>query len=411
MKPNRSTILAWILFGLITASVILAIVLDLSTRTAEDNLLLAELIYPAIPVAFAFVGALIISHQPRNVIGLLLMLPGLSFFVLVDAYLRPFINGQLSVPQPPTQLLFMALWFNNWNWPMLVFPIMFVMVLFPTGRPLNRRWRWLIYYGLGVMVLLLLLATFAETLAPNTGDVDWAVRNPIGFLTAELIDPIILPVFVITLPIWVILCAVALLVRFRRANNVERNQIKWLLYAVAIFTLSYVPTFIFQTFNDVASLWSVLWPLGMLTIPAAIAIAILRYRLYDIDIIIRKTLVYAVLTGFLALVYFGTVILLQSVVGQATDEQSPLIIVLSTLLIAALFTPLRQRIQATIDRRFFRKKYDAQQVLAQFAQTARDETDMEALQAELLRVVQETMQPEQVSIWLQPVSGGNRPIS
>jgi hypothetical protein len=135
--------------------------------------------------------------------------------------------------------------------------------------------------------------------------------------------------------------------------------------------------------------------------PIGVGFAILRYRLYDIDIIIRKTLQYAVLSALLALVYFGSVILLQTLFGAAMED-SPLLIVLSTLLIAGLFTPLRRKVQEVIDRRFFRQKYNAEQVLERFARTARDEVDLEALTAELVQVAEETMRPERVSVWLKP---------
>ena len=134
----------------------------------------------------------------------------------------------------------------------------------------------------------------------------------------------------------------------------------------------------------------------------AIGVAMLRYRLYDVDLVIRRTLAYTLITAVLLLVYFGSVTLLTSLFSRVTGQQSALAIVISTLLIAALFNPLRRRVQDWIDRRFFRKKYDAQQVLAQFALFARDETDLDALTAELVRVVQDTMQPEHVSLWLRP---------
>ncbi len=192
----------------------------------------------------------------------------------------------------------------------------------------------------------------------------------------------------------------------------QRQQAKWFVFALAIFLVSTAlyfalsiaferqPTSSYNPFGDVMAM--VTGTLSAVLIPIAIGLAILRYRLWDIDIVIRKTLVYTVLTGLLALLYFGSVILLQRLVGALTGfEQSTLAVVVSTLVIAALFTPLRRRIQDAIDRRFYRKKYDAHQVLAQFAITARDETDLDALLAELVRVVDETLQPEHVSLWLR----------
>jgi hypothetical protein len=195
-----------------------------------------------------------------------------------------------------------------------------------------------------------------------------------------------------------------LLFRFRRSQGVEREQIKWLFYAAAVFALSYVPAFFLTDFSDTEDTWNMLWIIGMLAIPVAIAFAILRTRLYDIDIIIRRTLQYTLLTGLLVMVYFGSVVLLQSLVENITGGQSPIVIVISTLAIAALFNPLRIRVQDFIDRRFFRKSYDAEQTLARFAVVARDEVDMDKLSAALLNAVEETIQPEMVNLWLQPVA-------
>ena len=191
-----------------------------------------------------------------------------------------------------------------------------------------------------------------------------------------------MPVWIALLLTLVVGSVASLFVRYRRADPVERSQLKWLLYAGGFFLVVYAGAgFVLNMGGSGSDIYEVALFLSILSLPVAIAVAILRYRLYDIDVVIRKTLVYTALTALLALVYFGSVILLQRLVSALTGiEQSPLAVVVSTLAIAALFTPLRRRIQDAVDRRFYRKKYDAQQVLAQFAQTARDETHLDALE-------------------------------
>ena len=397
-KDKRNAVIAWIFFGWILATNLVAIVYYL-TRPDGQRVGLAQSIFPLVPVLFALVGALITSRQPRNVIGLVMMLPGLSlaFFLEVVA---PYTSGNYPPPATHSIWFLIILWFSNWNWLLLVLPVMFIMLLFPTGRLLSPRWRWVVYLGLWIVAVLLLLITFSRELGPNQEPIPWSVPNPIGFLSSDWFDSISGP-YLILFPIWILLCAVSQFLRFRRARGVEREQIKWLFYAGIVFVLFYLPSFIGNTYYQAENLLNLLLPVGMSTLPIAIGIAILRYRLYDIDVIIRKTLQYALLTGLLVLVYFGSVILLQSLTENLFGEQSPLVIVLSTLAIAALFNPLRIRVQDFIDRRFYRKKYNAEQALAHFAATTRDEVDMDQLNAALLQVVEQTMQPESVSLWLQ----------
>jgi hypothetical protein len=225
--------------------------------------------------------------------------------------------------------------------------------------------------------------------------------NPIGFITDEVASPTV-TVWFLGLVIIAILSVVSLFVRYRRAREIERQQIKWLLYAAVLFVLIYSVTGLpSDSSSPLTSILNFLSDLTLLAIPIAIAIAILRYRLYDIDILIRRTLQYSLLTGLLALVYFGSVVLLQGLLSTFDEQASPLVIVVSTLLTAALFNPLRHSLQNMIDWRFYRRKYDAEQALVQFAITARDEVDQEHLTAALVGVVQETIQPEKASLWLK----------
>jgi len=233
------------------------------------------------------------------------------------------------------------------------------------------------------------------------------VVNPVGIAgSAGLLDLFSRVSFVLLIPISSALI-LAFFVRFRRAQGEERQQIKWVAYGVAVFALAVIVASAWPSL-DGSLVGGALFLVGFLAIPSAMALAILKYRLYDIDVVINRTLVYTVLTTVLALLYFGSIALLQTVLIVITGQGSQLAVVASTLLIAALFNPVRHRIQGFIDRSFYRSKYDAAKTLEAFSASLREETDLTELNDHLLAVVRETMQPEHVSLWLRRTEGDGR---
>ena len=393
--------LIWSLYGLVTGLVIIWSGADLlsqgGSKTAPQ-LASDALISLATPVVFALVAALIVSRQPQNTIGWLLMVVVGAF--VVGGPLETYIERLAPSSPAPTVPILLAVWFSNWGWLLLIFPLLYILLLFPNGRPPTPRWRWVSVAAIAWATLFVLMATLSQRLTTPRLVFD----NPIGVLREDTVE-LLAGVWVAGLLVLVVVCALALFVRYRRANDTERRQIKWMLYACAVFLVVYVGGFV----NGVAGsnspggyIWGVFFGLSLVMLPAAIGIAILRYRLYEIDVVINRTLVYGPLTAMLVLVYLGGVISLEYAFRALTGGESQLAIVASTLAIAALFNPLRRRVQAFVDRRFYRRKYDAAKTLEAFSAKLRDETDLDALSDEMVSVVRETMQPAHVSLWLRP---------
>jgi hypothetical protein len=396
---KRTTLLAWALCILV---IVLATAKALSLLAGHEGpAALFDLVEWfgwgwALPVVYSLTAAVILSREPRNRVGWLLMLPALVTAVPI---------GQLP-PEPPaamTPVLWLRLWLDGWSWLAAIFPILLIPLHFPTGRPPSARWNWVNRLALGMALFFVALVAFGEYLY-STG-YGWRLANPIGFIPDELFSGgAFMAVWSAGLLALVGGSAASLFVRYRGAGPVEREQIKWLLFAGGLLAVFYAALVLGNLGTGDAWLSTgrvnLLFVLSLLALPVAIAVAILRYRLFDIDVIIRKTAVYGALSAVLALVYFGSVFLLTTLFGSLSGQESTLALVISTLLIAALFAPLRRSLQSAIDRRFFRKKYDSELVLARFAQTARQETDLEALTAELVSVLQETMQPRSIGLWI-----------
>jgi len=397
MNQKKTAILAWLLCGIVGVGGILNFVFKPAGIERNSSIsTVIDLFWSIMPFVFTVVAALIVSKQPRNAIGWLLMTP--AVVIVLARPIENHLESFGSSPPEPTTFIMILTWFYGWSWLLLIFPLILSLLLFPTGKPPSARWGKIVPALLVLFLIFVFWATFAASLSPVDGD--WQLQNPIGFIPNQLIEVSFLLPWLIGLGTFTLLCVASLFVRYRGAAVVERNQIKWLLYAAGVFAVIYIPG-LFLGWEE-SYLFNLLFILAIIMIPVSIAVAILRYRLFDIDILIRKTLVYGGLTITLALVYFGGVVLLQSLFETISGQQSPVAIVISTLLIAALFNPLRKRIQNAIDQRFYRRKYNAEQALVEFAATARSETDLEALTAQVEGIVEKTMQPERVSLWLKP---------
>jgi len=287
----------------------------------------------------------------------------------------------------------------------------FLLLLFPNGHLPSSRWRPLAWLIAGLLTANTIILLLDSNPFINIDSSLAAVQNPLGISgTSALFDHF--NTFVNLVLFATIVASIAsVIVRFRRARGDERLQLKWLAYGTIMSLLIIVAIIVYIFTNvNIGPFASTLFYLPVLSITISAAIAILKYRLYNIDILINRTLVYGALTALLALIYFGLVFILQSLVNALAGQisQTPLVIVGSTLVIAALFQPLRRRIQQVIDRRFYRRKYDAARTVEAFSATLRNELDLSQLREHLKTVVQETMQPTYVSLWLRKPEHDNK---
>lgn len=390
MSARTTTPLAWGLAALACALLLSGFVLTVASGSRLD--FGRDVFIWAMTVAFAGVGALVASRHPGNAIGWTLL--GVAVALGVAALTASYGEYWVGDHGGSETLGKAAAWYANLSWvPFILVPATFLLLLFPDGRLLSRRWRWI-----ARCAALGIAGTFVvEGLRPGRIDDFPQVTNPYG-VDSPLLVPSEGLAFVL-LVIGIVGSAASLIVRFRRARGVQRQQIKWLAYAGGVAAVAIPITFAGSGLwgDDATSVVSMVTILGL---PVAAGIAILRHRLYDIDVVINRTLVYGSLTATLAAAYLGSVLLLQLVLSGVT-EGSGLAVAASTLAVAALFRPARVRFQATVDRRFYRRKYDAARTIEAFNARLRDQVELGSLSAELRTVVVDAMQPSHVSLWLR----------
>jgi hypothetical protein len=390
MTPRGAKRLAAALAGLVIALLIAAFVFSALAGAGID--VADSILVAGVGLTFAAVGVIIAGRQPRNAIAWVFLSAGVG--AGLGALSGSYADYWIESGSGSETLGKLAAIYGDNSWvPFILLPLTFLLLLFPDGRLLSRRWRpvaWIAGAGIA--------ATFVSGLLhPGPSEDHPQVNNLLG-VDAGWVDALT-GLGALLVLIGLVGSVVSLIVRFRRARGAQRLQMKWLAYAGAVaggtLPLALVA---YDQAEAVANSAIMLTVLG---IPVATGVAIVRHRLYDIDVVINRTLVYGALTAALAAAYLGSVLVLQLLLNGLTAD-SGLAVAGSTLAVAALFRPARSRIQATVDRRFYRRKYDAAQTLDRFGAQLRDEVDLGALTRELRSVVAETMQPAHVSVWLRP---------
>ena len=396
--PRAGVWLVWAVSGLGVTLGVLAFVYGALNYGSLDAVLTRVALQALWAISFPLVGAVIATHRPRNPLGWIFLVIGISEGLVVFGYEYASYVFRTAPGTAPGGGL--AVWVAQWAWaPGLGLLLTFVPLLFPDGRLPSRRWRpvaWLSAIPIVVIPLSTAVALWSwrgpALLDPNNvsqGMQDLGVLNFVPYILMMACG---------------LACLGALLLRFRRARGIERQQLKWLLFASAV-TIAIFLVVQPNTSNT--------WELGLLlalplmpSVPVAAGVAILRYRLYEIDRLINRTLVYGLLTAVLGLGYAAGSLLFVLVAGTSSNPPSWLVAA-ATLAAAAIFRPARRRIQAAVDRRFNRRRYNAAKTIEAFSARLRDEVDLDTLSAELLAIVDQTTEPTRASLWLRPSASGS----
>ena len=404
MSGRAAARLAWSLWALTAALTGLSLLLLALNLSHPNTHIFDWWLGNATVVVDVTVGAIVASRRPENPVGWLLCLFGVA--VGTSSFASQYaIYALLAQPDSLPAGEAMA-WIAAWQLPVIIGLQVSYLLLFPNGRLPSGRWRPLAWLIVAFVVVGVVLSAFASD--AYLGSLD-PIRNPLGIEGFTYFWKALL--YTVS-PLLFSAVAFSVFVRLRRAVGVERQQIKWFAYAAAIFAMSTILNVVIIAIDTPRwSEWAnvVIFSVAGTTIPIAMGIAILRHRLYDIDVLINRTLVYGSLTATLVAAYFGGIVVLQRLFVALTGEKSTLAIVASTLLIAALFNPLRRRTQSFVDRRFYRRKYDAAKTLETFSAKLRDETDLGTLSDDMVGVAAATVQPEHASLWLRPeAASGDR---
>jgi MFS family permease len=349
-------------------------------------------------LAFATVGTVIAARRPEHPVGWLFLGAGL---VSAGALVTGEYAAAFLAASGPSVGVAVAAWASYQFQVAIVGLLVGMLLVFPTGRPPSRRW-WVLAWAIAAGVVL---AWVGQGLAPARYQDFPGVDNPFGIAGLATMLKWVAGAGVVLSIVGFLGALASLFVRFARARGLERQQLKWFVYAAGLgFAVLFLPNLI-PGASGVAG--TLTWTLAPASLSAAAALAILRYRLYDIDRLINRTVVYGLLTALLAGVYAGLVLLLGELFGDLGAQPPSWAVAGSTLAVAALFQPARHHIQQAVDRRFNRRRYDAAKTIEAYSVRLRDEVDLDTLSAELLAVVDQTMQPTGISLWLRPSAPGS----
>ena len=408
---GRASRIAWTLWGLALVLAFVGVLFGVLAFSAplpegREPLLASIAVQDAVVVLYGVLGGLIVSRHGRNVIGWIFCFVAISLGILTFA--SGYADYALYARDGTLPGAVLAAWVVNWLFvPAVYISMCYLFFLFPDGRLASPRWRPVIR----AVSIVAAVATLSSALEPGRLFTFPTVENPFGLgepfgrvavVANDITDLAAMPAFLVSLA--------SMVARLRGAWGRERLQLKWITYAATLTATSFAASFLAgalpESWRVISDLFFLAGVVGFAGIPVAATAAILRHRLYDIDVLINRTLVYGLLTLSLAVVYVGGIVLTQGFFRALTGQETRLAVVASTLAMAALFGPLRRRMQAFIDRRFYRRKYDAAKTLEAFSVRLRDETDLDTLGEDLVGVVREAVQPAHARLWLRPLARG-----